>query len=1147
MTQLNTLPTVLTGSNLDWTASRLGRVASERQRPGFIGALVGSAGAAIGEQSPSAWIYRSLERRFAADSFDVGWTPDEKEWERITAGIPEDYHDEFTTVYNRAEAELLRSQLLDKTARRRKLAEAGYAGIAAEVGAAILDPTALSVGVLSGGIGWAEKGSRITRMVRSGLIAGATEAGIEGALATMDPGRDHTDVLFAGAFGFILGGGIAGIVPGDEAARLARGIQKEIEARDAISLAAGQQGPQFARDASNWGPLQTNGRARDILKSVLTEDGRKYFREVLDDGARREYYERLIAVSGLDPDVPAEREIIDRLMAMDPDEAIDGFDFDDTSVMFPTGDIIDLDDVPGDPNSMYFLDLRTDASGNTALGTFARRDFASILNASEIPAVRDLVSVMVDDSLMKKSGLGQRVSATTWKGRNEQAAVIGFFNKFDFHYQKWADAKGLSRVSRALEKHKSEFEVALTRTRKLPDGARSRGGVEGILRDAANDLDPDFKQVLDVMKANGVKGAENVEHSNTYVPRRFEASLARAAAGRFESLAGNDDVVAELLSKAYMVDVPDDVRVKVGKGMAKAIRDLDNYTDWERTKLFAGDPDTVASILREEGVDDDAIDAVMRSLRANERPDSGSPQNLKMRTKLNESASIRVRDRETGQEVQFSVGDLVDESMRRLFQGYVRDGYGAAAEAAVLRSMGVGSFDTAINRVIDQGNKLGIPQAKIAEQVALLRTLHRAVKGMPLTPNSKFTRFSRVMRAIQYIRLSGGFALAQLGEVGGSVMSAGFRTTYRSIPALGSIVRGVREGGQMSNGLLRFIELYQGLGGESKVQRMIVHTFDAEYGLDGTKFGRVLDAGQRAASTLSGLNWVNRTSQMWTAVMASQRWVDMALGGRRMSARRIADLGMSEDDFDRVLNAIRTEAAANRGVINVEGPLFGRRVQDIDVARWEDQRAAALFIDAVSKWSRRVIQQNDIGNIHPFMVTEFGKIITQFKTFAFVSQSKQLAHRIQMRDAEAFLSAMGSAVVAALVYVGQQSLRRFDDEEERQKALSTESVILAGIQRGGWSAFLPDLIDTASRAAGQGNVFSFRTSGLSTGFWSLDANPSTQFVNRAVRAVSGLGAAATGTDDFDQADMRAITDLSPFRRLPGVSRLIESLNESVDD
>lgn len=142
---------------------------------------------------------------------DPSFVLDEPKLKKYMQNTDPDLITRFGNVESEDEANLVIEQNRDIMESRRKLAEMGWVGRTAMIGANLLEPTQLAVGLATGGIGTvasAGRGARLAAMARAGLAAGAPMAALEEFKLSQGGQGDQGDVLVAGlgGFGFGVGG-----------------------------------------------------------------------------------------------------------------------------------------------------------------------------------------------------------------------------------------------------------------------------------------------------------------------------------------------------------------------------------------------------------------------------------------------------------------------------------------------------------------------------------------------------------------------------------------------------------------------------------------------------------------------------------------------------------------------------------------------------------------------------------------------------------------------------------------------------------------------------------------------------------------------------------------------------------------------------
>lgn len=218
------------------------------------------------------------------------------------------------------------------------------------------------------------------------------------------------------------------------------------------------------------------------------------------------------------------------------------------------------------------------------------------------------------------------------------------------------------------------------------------------------------------------------------------------------------------------------------------------------------------------------------------------------------------------------------------------------------------------------------------------------------------------------------------------------------------------------------------------------------------------------------------------------------------------------------------------------------------------------MLNAVSKEARRLVQEEDLGDIPLWGHKSWGKILAQFRRFPLVAYTRQLLHGIARGDAEEASRLAVSTVMAALAYKARHEVALAakqaggmsdeDAEKYREKYLTLDRLAAAGIANGSYSSILPGLWDTVQYTATGTRSFDTRSSGLASDV--ITGNPTYRLGTGIMRAVSGSAQSMIrGDRQFTQGDLRAYRYLLPFNNVIGAdlvwSAMEEPLPEQDDD
>ncbi|MFD2139900.1 D-alanyl-D-alanine carboxypeptidase family protein [Ancylobacter oerskovii] len=631
---------------------------------------------------------------------------------------------------------------------------------------------------------------------------------------------------------------------------------------------------------------------------------------------------------------------------------------------------------------------------------------------------------------------------------------------------------------------------------------------------------PDAKKFNEALAAHGQRGVE-----------RFYAGAIRSAQPYIDE---------ELLDK-------------LSRGMVRNIYDRTWGVDDRLNMALAGrDEDFLRRFLAENA--EFSEEEVERLMAGMARKPGGVDRHAKSRVLLDENFVLRgVNGYGTG---DLSFKDLYVRDADFLFNSYSRH---AAAKVALARQVikspttgevlqdGIVS-DNEFERLLGIIRKRGIDEGIDLKQLDLdeknLRWGYGRIRGNPdpATLNSG-SDWLKAARGLQYLRLAGQFGFAQVGEIAATVTQVGLKATLQHLPAFRRLVNA---DGQwvLRHGLDREVEAIFGTGTD-RLRGVHALTVDeyagSPHALDRGRFvdkaNAALDYGSSIVSDLSGMTAVNSALQRMAAKAIVQKFADLAAVPSKASLRRMAQLGLSEEMLGRILRQVE----AHTGF--ADGALFGRKVRQLNLDTWQDMEARAAFELGVFRYSRKVIQENDVGSLHRWMSNPLMQTFLQFRTFMLTAWANQFLHNIHIRDWNAFAYFALSTLVGGLVYTVQthlQALGRSDAEEWTRERLSPQSMALAAFQRNGWSSVIPSAVDSALFLTPRADpLFSFRNTGSASD--AFLGSPVSGFVTDMRAAGAALVNPIAEGRDRTQQEYRALVRPLPLQNLMPFVQLYSTL------
>lgn len=172
------------------------------------------------DMTATSWMLQQLEKPEMEP--DWNFRLSKERFSELTQGIDESFHSELLNARSDKEADFIRDQILESQERMKKIYAGGlFSGLSYATASGILDP----LGVITGLAGarlpamFYKQYRSVNQMRLASAAAGAaSNAALEGYIASQSPTVGAEDVLWAAAFGGALGGMFPGLSKADQAA-----------------------------------------------------------------------------------------------------------------------------------------------------------------------------------------------------------------------------------------------------------------------------------------------------------------------------------------------------------------------------------------------------------------------------------------------------------------------------------------------------------------------------------------------------------------------------------------------------------------------------------------------------------------------------------------------------------------------------------------------------------------------------------------------------------------------------------------------------------------------------------------------------------------------------------------------------------------
>ena len=1007
---------------------------------------------------------------------------EKEDYQKAVAGLPEDYHGFVEDAVSPAHLNALREEALQTYENDKKLAQLGWKGVGVRFGVTLSDPGAIGLSIATEGVAAPMIwGNKLTRLGRA--FRGGTAAATTNALV-------ESYLVSQNAVKDpydILYSASAGLIFGGGISSFGKA-----DTADPFDAALGK----IAKDADT---AQQYEAVTAVNNKIMGEGSGDVFERSV--GAAENPFDRPIQINEL------------------------------------RSDLDDFLDAAGDP---------AEAAAATVPGTNVpvRFDMAGYLLQSKQPTGNRMGRILPEDPLGFRKDATQPLepSADLIKTNEMKSSFASYYSIYNDAYKEWTKDQGYGYFRRVMNTPRREFGELVADAIENPDIP----GIHPAVRRAAQRQAEIKRDLLRKAKTDGVRGFEEIPEDLTYFTHLWDSYKFIEARHRF-----GDDVVRGLLTRA-LINGTEDMNEEVAKQLAGAMVGKISRSgagmDSGAARLFTSNQkDVIQDILvEEEFMTREEAERLMALFDV--KPD-GTPARAKRRMRFNMNEEVTAFNKQTRQEEVFRLKDLQERDAEQVFTSYAS---GMAGRVALAR---VGIKDqTMFNQMIDRnlaeaesmfGSK-GVARAEKENLVA--QTIYNAIinRRMPLAadPQGTYARSARLLQDYNFIRLMNQVGFAQVAELGNAVSIGGFRGILQAMPEMRSMLKRARNG-ELEDPVLRDIEAAAGIGSDRLINQAInradtIGVFSEGRGdwIDKSLF--MLAPAKRLTADLSGMAPITLALERMAARVAVQTITDLAFRTRKISRKRLAGLGLNEEMTERVYSQIRNNATTQPSTM-----FRNRKVRAINLDSWDDIEAKDAFVLAVARWTRRSIQQNDVGNLNLYMTSTLGQVITQFRSFMLVSWAKQFLHNLKARDVRSAQSFLFSGVFAGLSYMAQTQVNaqfREDKEEFLKERLSASSIAKATFQRSSWSSLFPGLVDTGAMFYTDDPVFAYRSTGLETNF--ITGIPTVQLLSKARGTAQAVSRSVLNPDlQFSQGQQRAFNTLIPWQNAIGIKNALNKLVE----
>jgi len=414
--------------------------------------------------------------------------------------------------------------------------------------------------------------------------------------------------------------------------------------------------------------------------------------------------------------------------------------------------------------------------------------------------------------------------------------------------------------------------------------------------------------------------------------------------------------------------------------------------------------------------------------------------------------------------------------------------------------------------------KIQAQQADDIEQLKGMVGLLRGTYGVP--PMNNLVTAGRVVRAINFSSMGGGFGINSIPDLG-------------MIPMRNGLVRSFKSG---------YIPFIRNLD-STKLAREELNLFGSAVDLAvdtraklvadiGTEFAqnRVEEVAQNVSRNFSIVNMLAPWNSIIKGIagnVSMTRMIDtiIAEGTGTATAKDIAKLEFARLGPD-IRAKIRAELLHGGGMTEADGLKWSNTLDWTDLeARQEWGRAVRFTVD-------NTILTPGAGAAPLWLSTELGRTVFQFQRFGFGATNTILLAGLQTADM-ATLNAL--AIMTAL---GMSVEWIKNQQNDRQNPETLGGWVEAGIDRTGALGVYGTMFNMGKIIAGREGMSSrYAARNLTSTF----TGPTLGTIESAAKIVVG------GAQGFSDADMRTVRRLTPYNQVPYLQAVFDQLEDGVSE
>ena len=433
-------------------------------------------------------------------------------------------------------------------------------------------------------------------------------------------------------------------------------------------------------------------------------------------------------------------------------------------------------------------------------------------------------------------------------------------------------------------------------------------------------------------------------------------------------------------------------------------------------------------------------------------------------------------------------------------------------------------YDEAIAAAKTPEEKIKINKEKLRAENDLtsLVKIMRGQYARPENPDSMLVRGGRIARQYNYITKMGMVTISSLADLVNTTAIHGAPRVFKTLPNLITNIKAIRLNINEAKlaGNITDVVMPERMASFSEAGNLLVS--------NKSSFETYLSNTEKAMSKINLMPQWNDFMKGFSSVVTQQRMTgaikDLVSGKISSNDKTyLAFLGIGEQEAKGIAKMLDQFSYKEKNLLVA------------NTEKWTDLEAKRIYRNALNTDVDRTIVSMGAGDIPLWMNTEMGKVIGQFKSFAFASTQQILIGRLQQKDLAALTGFAGAIAMGMFSFYLKRTI------QGKELPNDPNVWLVEGIDRSGYLGIMSEFTNIANK--------------VSRGSFSVGATPS-RYASRNVAASlagpsvgliddSATTIGALMTQDISEGDAKAMWRMIPFNNVAYFTALQEKFVESV--